>query len=279
MKLMQKSTTPDGRPIRQVVKALQRIEENVLDLFLYDAIQSDSEDWWTGEVIKSETSADYFRQILEEHPDVEQINLFVNSNGGSVREAMGIRAHLLRHKAHKTAYVDGWAASAASFLLTGCDEVCMLTGSMQMLHSMWIIMAGNAKELRKAADDLDQMMAGNKSMYLEKAGDKLSAEKLDEIMDAETWLTADQCVELGLADKIIAATDYKDIQQAVRTEAVAEIAEAIEVEEIELETDPEPEQEADPEQETEEETEENDKRQKGANFLAALVKAAERTNE
>ena len=278
MKLMQKSTTPDGRPIRQVVKALQRIEENVLDLFLYDAIQSDSEDWWTGEVIKSETSADYFRQILEEHPDVEQINLFVNSNGGSVREAMGIRAHLLRHKAHKTAYVDGWAASAASFLLTGCDEVCMLTGSMQMLHSMWIIMAGNAKELRKAADDLDQMMAGNKSMYLEKAGDKLSAEKLDEIMDAETWLTADQCVELGLADKIIAATDYKDIQQAVRTEVVAEIAEAIEVEEIELETDPEPEQEADPEQETETEIEETDKRQKGANFLAALGEAAERTN-
>lgn len=278
MKLMQKTTTPDGRPIRQVVKALQRIEENVLDLFLYDAIQSDSEDWWTGEVIKSETSADYFRQILEEHPDVEQINLFVNSNGGSVREAMGIRAHLLRHKAHKTAYVDGWAASAASFLLTGCDEVCMLTGSMQMLHSMWVLMVGNAKELRKAADDLDRLMEGNKQIYLEKAGDKLSAEKLEEIMDAETWLTADQCVELGLADRIIAASDYKDIQQAARV-PMAEIAEAIEIEETELETDPGPESEPEQETEVETEIEETDKRQQSANFLAALVKAAERTNE
>lgn len=273
MKLMQKTTTPDGRPIRQVVKALQRVEENTLDLFLYDSIRGDERDWWTGEVIESETSADYFRQILEEHPDVEQINLFVNSNGGSVMEAMGIRAHLLRHKAHKTAYVDGWAASAASFLLTGCDEVCMLTGSMQMLHSMWIITVGNAKELRKAADDLDQMMEGNKSMYLEKAGDKLSAEKLDEIMDAETWLTADQCVELGLADRIIAASDYKDIQQAVRM-PVMEIG--IEIEETELETDPGPEPEQETEVETEVET--DDKRQQGANFLAALVKAAERTN-
>lgn len=73
---------------------------------------------------------------------------------------------MLRHPAHKTAYVDGWAASAASFVITACDETYMLTGAMQMLHSMWIAVIGNAKELRKAADDLDRIMTGNKAVYL-----------------------------------------------------------------------------------------------------------------
>ena len=276
MKLRQMATTIDGQRIRQLASANK--DGETLNLYIYDAIEGDSYDWWTGEKTESETSAAYFGQVLSEHPDVKQINLFVNSRGGSVIEAMGIRAHMLRHPAQKTAYVDGWAASAASFVLTGCDEIVMLTGSMQMLHSMWVLVIGSAKELRKAADDLDRMMAGNKQMYLERAGDKLTPEKLDEMMDAETWLTADECVEFGLADRVMAASEYKEIKQSVPAgQLTTGIVQAgyvvLESQQEEEPPDGQEPPEDDPAQQ------EDSKRQEGANFLAAIAKAAERMNK
>ena len=279
MKLRQMAMTIDGQRIRQLASASQ--DGETLNLYIYDVIEGDSVDWWTGEKTESETSAAYFGQVLAEHPDVKQINLFVNSRGGSVIEAMGIRAHLLRHPAQKTAYVDGWAASAASFVLTGCDEIVMLTGSMQMLHSMWVLIIGNAKELRKAADDLDRMMAGNKQMYLERAGDKLTAEQLDDIMDAETWLTADECVEYGLADRVMAASEYKEIKQQYPMQRVVATLESDEgVVDVIYETvDLEPSQQEAKPPEDEPAQQEDSKRQEGANFLAALAKAAERKNK
>lgn len=276
MKLRQMATTIDGQRIRQLASANK--DGETLNLYIYDVIEGDSVDWWTGEKTESETSAAYFGQVLAEHLGVKQINLFVNSRGGSVIEAMGIRAHLLRHPAHKTAYVDGWAASAASFVLTGCDEIVMLTGSMQMLHSMWVLIIGNAKELRKAADDLDRMMAGNKQMYLERAGDKLTPEKLDEMMDAETWLTADECVEFGLADRVMAASEYKEIKQSVPagqlTTGIVQAGYVV----LESQQEEEPPDGQEP-PEDEPAQHEDSKRQEGANFLAALAKAAERKNK
>lgn len=186
-----------------------RMEDDVLEIFLYDDIGEDYYDWWEGKIIERVSAAD-FQKVLSEHPTAKEIKLFVNSRGGSVVEAMGIRAHLLRHKAHKVAYVDGWAASAASLVITACDEIKMLTGSMQMLHSMWVCICGNASELRKTADDLDQMMKGNREIYREKAGEKLSEEKLIEIMDEERWLPSSECLELGLADQILSAAEYAE---------------------------------------------------------------------
>jgi ATP-dependent Clp protease protease subunit len=208
MEISQQPLFLEGRRIEQVINAQQREDNKTIDIYLYDVIQGDQVDARTGKKTKSETSARYYYDVLKEHPDAKQINLYVNSSGGSVIEAMGIRGHLLRHPAHKTAYVDGWAASAASFVITACDETYMLTGAMQMLHSMWIAVIGNAKELRKAADDLDRIRTGNKAVYLERAKGKLTAAKLEQLMANETWLTANECVELGLADRIISSMDY-----------------------------------------------------------------------
>lgn len=284
--IRQRTVDAHGRPVRQMIEAKQSVD-TALELYIYDDIEPDTVNWWTGEVTESETSAAAIKAVLDEHKDVDQINLYVNSRGGSVLEAMGIRAHLLRHPAKKTAYVDGWAASAASFLLTACDEVLMLTGSMQMLHSMWIMMAGNAAELRKAADDLDRIMVGNRQMYLEKAGDKLNEEKLIELMDAESWLNATECVELGLADRVLAAAEYKEIKQKItlammglenepETDPVEEVSEPeIEPEEIEAEAVIEPSQETD-EGDPEEAPPQQEEAPPPKNLLAAFVKAAER---
>lgn len=180
----------------------QSAQPDTIEIYIYESIQPDGYDWWTGEKITSETSAQYFREELAKHPDVKFINLFVNSYGGDVKEAMGIHSQLKRHSAFVTGYVDGFAASAASYILTCCDKVVMPAPTMQMLHEMWNMSIGNANDHRKNADDLDAIMAGNRQAYLEKANGKLNEQQLREIMDSETWLTAEQCLEFGLADEI-----------------------------------------------------------------------------
>jgi len=188
--------------LKTIWELKQSTEPGTLEMYIYESIEPDGYDWWSGEKIVSETSAQHFRDELGKYPDAKFINLYVNSYGGDVKEAMGIRSQLKRHPAFVTGYVDGFAASAASYILTACDKVVMPSPTMQMVHEMWNLSVGNANAHRKNADDLDAIMAGNRQAYLEKSGGKLNEKQLREIMDAETWLTAEQCLEFGLADEI-----------------------------------------------------------------------------
>lgn len=172
-----------------------------LELYIYGDVEGDSYDWWRDEVIRSETSANAFRDALAAHPDVKQIDLYINSYGGSVFEGTAIYNQLRRHPAHKTVYVDGFACSIASVIAMAGDEVVMPRNTLMMIHNMWMGAVGNAVELRKAADDLDVINAAGRQAYLEKAGDKLDEAALSAMMDAETWLTAEQCFQYGLADR------------------------------------------------------------------------------
>lgn len=192
---------------------------STLDMYIYGDVQGDYFDWWEWQQVESETSANHFRNELAKYPDAKNINLYVNSYGGSVYEAMSIRNQLKRHGAYVTGYVDGFACSAASFILTGCDKVVMYSNTMQMIHNMWNVAVGNAAQLRKAADDLDVIMQGNRQAYLEKSNGKIAEEKLIELLDAESWLTAAQCVEYGFADEILEKeadlTEAKQLLQKV----------------------------------------------------------------
>lgn len=179
----------------------QAAEAGTLELYIYGYVEGDGYDWWRDEVIRSETSAKAFREALEAHPNVKQINLYINSYGGSVFEGTAIYNQLKRHSAHKTVYVDGFACSIASVIAMAGDEVVMPRNTLMMIHNMWMGAVGNAGELRKAADDLDVINAAGRQAYLEKAGDKLDEEALAAMMDAETWLTAEQCLQYGLADR------------------------------------------------------------------------------
>ena len=178
----------------------QAATAGTLDLYIYEDVEGDYYSWWDG-FVKSETSAKSFRDELEQHGDVNQINLYINSYGGSVFEGTAIYSQLMRHPAKKTAYIDGFACSIASVIAMACDEIVMPKNTMMMIHNMWMGVYGNAAELRKAADDLDTINAAGRQAYLTKAGEKLSEEKLVQMMDAETWLTAAECVEYGLADR------------------------------------------------------------------------------
>lgn len=179
----------------------QSADPAVAELYIYGDVESDSTDFWTGEVKRSETSANAFRAALERIPELAQINIYINSYGGSVFEGTAIYNQLRRCPAHKTVYVDGFACSVASVIAMAGDEVVMPKNTLMMIHNMWMGAVGNAAELRKAADDLETINAAGRGAYLAKAGEKLTEEKLTELMEAETWLTAEQCIALGLADR------------------------------------------------------------------------------
>ena len=190
----------------------QSATPNTLDLYIYGDVESDGYDWWDDVVIESETSANHFRKELAQHPNVQQINIYINSWGGSVFEGTAIYTQLKRHPAHKTVYVDGFACSIASVIAMAGDEVVMPRNTLMMVHNMCLGCYGNAAALRKAADDLDVINTAGRGAYLEKAGDKLDESTLAQMMDAETWLTAEQCIQYGLADRF--ADQDADMQNA-----------------------------------------------------------------
>lgn len=188
-------------------------ESDTLELRLYDTIDGDG--WFT----ESETSAKAIAKKLAEMPNAKEIKIFINSLGGSVMEGLGIYNQLKRHSAHKTVYIDGFACSIASVIAMVGDTVIMPKNAVMMIHNAWVVAAGNAAQLRKTADDLDVINAASVQAYLDKAGDKLTREKLTEMLDAETYLTADQCIDLGFADK------YDDSEEEKPDTAKAEAVE------------------------------------------------------
>ncbi len=187
--------------MRKQMWEIRQAAENTLDLYIYGDVMEDGYDWWTDEIIESETSANHFREELEKYPNVVQINLYINSYGGSVFEGTAIYNQLKRHPAHKTVYVDGFACSIASVIAMAGDEIVMPKNTMMMIHNAWMGAMGNAAELRKAADDLETINAAGRQAYLLKAGGKLDEGTLATMMDAETWLTAEECIRYGLADR------------------------------------------------------------------------------
>lgn len=191
----------------------QQADNRTLDIYLYDDIKGDTTSWWSGEVTKSETSANHVKQLLEESNNVENINIYINSYGGSVKEGLGIYSQLKRKSCKKTAYIDGFACSIASVIAMACDNVVMGTNSLMMIHHASMSAYGNAEELRKAANDVEVIDQASCSSYLEKAGEKLTQETLTELLDNQTWLNAEQCLQYGLADEIAGKED-KTIEEA-----------------------------------------------------------------
>lgn len=180
---------------------MKKSAENTADIFVYGEITKYA---WTEE---GEHSAQTFKNELDELGDVENINLFVNSPGGSVFEGITIHNMLKRHKAKITAHVDALAASIASVIIMAADEIRMPSNSMLMIHNPWTMTIGNASDLRKQADDLDRIGESAIQSYLSKAGDKLEDSKLRELLDAETWLSAQEAYELGLCDSVESANE------------------------------------------------------------------------
>lgn len=176
----------------------QQVGNKEADLFIDGEIVSD-------ELYDNDTSAAGFRDSLKQLGDVKTINLHINSPGGSVFEGIAIYNMLKNNPAQINVYVDALAASIASVIAMSGDNIFMPSNSMLMIHNPWTMAMGNANDLRKQADDLDRIGELSVTTYLDKAGGKLDADTLHQLMDDETWLTAQEAVDYGLATEVIDA--------------------------------------------------------------------------
>lgn len=185
----------------------QEAGSRVHQLYIYDDVSEyGTFDWWTWEYEESKTSAEYFRKALAEIPETDTIELHINSYGGSVKEGVAIYNQLKQKKCKEiVAYVDGFAYSIASIILQAADRRVMGLGTSLLIHNMWLAVAGNAEDLRKAADDLDVLMESNRQIYMEKVN--ITEDELIEMLNAETYLTPQQAVEMGFADEVNSKTD------------------------------------------------------------------------
>lgn len=200
-----------------------------LELYIYGDVEAEYFDWGTFSYTESENSAQKFREELAKHPNVEEIVIYINSWGGSVFEGTAIYNQLRRHPAHKTVRVDGFACSVASVIAMAGDTVIMPRNTLMVIHNMWLSATGNAAELRKVAADLDIINAAGRKAYLAKARGKISEEQLVAMMDQETWLTAEQCIQYGLADQYAEADADMDNAKEILQKANLSVQQRIEV--------------------------------------------------
>ncbi len=183
---------------------------NVHKIYLYDDVTDIGNfnfETWTRD--ESETSAKHFRDMLAEIPETDEIELYINSNGGSVKEGTAIYNQLKRHGAHKTGYVDGVAHSIAFVILQACDHRIMGEGTSALIHDMWVCTCGNADQLRQEADQLDILMQSSRALFMQRAKN-ITEEELKELMKKETMLTPDMALEYGFVDEISGRKNPED---------------------------------------------------------------------
>lgn len=174
--------------------SLEKASDTEANLYIYGDIVTYR---WDDE----EVSANSLKNELEELGDVSKINVHINSSGGSTFQGLAIHNLLKQNKAQINVYVDGIAASSASIIAMAGDKVYMPRTSLMMIHNCWTLAIGNAEELRKTADDMDKIAEAYKSAYMSKVN--ITREKLEELLANETYLTAEECVEMGFADDIL----------------------------------------------------------------------------
>ncbi|WP_244135829.1 head maturation protease, ClpP-related [Burkholderia vietnamiensis] len=183
------SNRRQGRP-----RALEAQGDDVT-IYIYDAIvpDDDTAEWWGG--VSAQSLVPQIRAIKG-----GTVHLRINSPGGDVFAAQAIVAAIRDTGAKVVAHIDGYAASAATVIATAADEVEMSDGAMYMIHCAWTIAIGNSADLAATSALLDKTDGVIAGQYAKRSGK--SIDDMKALMSAETWFTAEEAVEMGLADRI-----------------------------------------------------------------------------
>lgn len=163
------------------------------EICLYDDI---GESFWGGGI-----SAAQFKKDLDALGAVNTIDLRINSPGGQVFDGLTIYNLLTQHKARIVTHIDGLAASIASVIAMAGDEIRIAVNAMMMIHNAAGMCAGTADEMRSTADLLDTVTGTIQGVYAKRSG--VDAAQIGKMMDDETWMTAQQAVDCGLANKVV----------------------------------------------------------------------------
>lgn len=214
-------------------------------IYLYDTIVSSKADaeWWGG--VDAETFVQSLRGMTGD------VTLRINSPGGDVFAARAMAQAIKDHPGTVTAYVDGYAASAASFITSAADRVVMSDGSMLMIHKAWTLGFGNADDLNATATllaKIDDTIAATYEASAKRRDKSTTMDEFAALMAAETWLTGQEAIETGMADEIAQDgpkdTARWDLSAFGATPAATTVTVTVEIEEDEND---QPEDPADPE--------------------------------
>ena len=177
-------------------KYFKNITGTSADFYLYGAIVDEkTPDWWTGEVSKTDVDTMQLKDELDNLKGITDLNIYINSPGGSVFAGSTMVSMLQRFRENTGAkihsFVDGLCASAASYLLMVADEINFYKNSMMIIHKTMSFAFGNANEMQKEIDTLnsieDNMMI---PMYLSKA--KVTEDEIKNLINNETWFSANE---------------------------------------------------------------------------------------
>jgi ATP-dependent protease ClpP protease subunit len=149
------------------------------------------------------------------------VELVINSPGGDAFEGAAIFAELRNYPGRVTAAVRGIAASAASLVAMGADDIVMDAAAVMMIHDPSALTIGPARAHRQSAEMLDKLGGVYAAAYAGRSGNRLA--DVVAWMEAETWLTAEEAVALGFADRVsepptkpqaVAVFDYSKFSRA-----------------------------------------------------------------
>lgn len=168
-------------------------EVNSQELYFYGDIVSDSWGKWCDE----DKCPQDVLEVLNSIDEGKDLNIYINSGGGSVYAGLAIYNQLKRKKCNKKVHVDGLAASIASVIMLAGDTVIIPKTAQTMIHDPWMGIWGgyNAKEFRKMADDLDACGETILNVYAENLKEGVSIDEIKTMMQEETWMTGDKAAQ------------------------------------------------------------------------------------
>lgn len=189
---------------REESAGVQARAQDETTITIYDII---GEDWWTGDGFTVKRLNAALRSIGD-----KDITVNINSPGGDVFEGVAIFNELLQHPGKVTVNIVGNASSAASFIAMAGDEIYMGKGSTLMIHDAMSGCYGTAAEMHEVAEYVEKISNGIAELYAERA--EGSAEDFRKMMcvgslNLGTWFTADEAIEIGLADGHYEGTTQK----------------------------------------------------------------------
>lgn len=202
--------------VNEIIK-IKNSGTNTAEIYFYGDIVSDSWGAWTDE----DQYPDNIKNLLKEH-EGKNLDIFINSGGGSVFAGIAIYNILKRHSGYKTVHVDGIAASIASVIALTGDRIIIPKNAFFMIHKPWGRTIGNANDLRKDADVLDTVEEAMLNVYAEHLREGVSRETIAEMVNEETWLTGEQAaeyfdIEVGEEKQIAACADLSQFKNAPKS--------------------------------------------------------------
>jgi ATP-dependent Clp protease protease subunit len=176
-------------------KLQNSVEGSGSKLYIDGVISTDS--WWGDEATP--------QQLRDELKTVtgDKLEVIINSPGGDVWAGVAMHDALKSIDQEVTVKVSGVAASIASVIAMAGDKIVMTPGSTMMIHRASMLAWGNADDMAKAIEMLETIEDGIMSLYVDRTGQSKDAVK--EMLDAETWMSAEKAVELGFADEVVKA--------------------------------------------------------------------------